>query len=163
MAVQSYNPNFGKNGHAMSMKSFLQAHINDMATLLNLAEGKEAEAPRPFYDPNHPDNQWPTMLHHPEKGELTVGTSLVGVQDTPGAPSRRAAITKANEKLVADALANGYRKEPYAKPQIHVADPAAEKAELKRKMDEQQGQITVLMDKLNKLQAPAPALALKSA
>jgi hypothetical protein len=159
MAVQSYNPNFGRNGHAASMRKFMEAHVADTASLLNLAEGKEVDATRPPYDPSHPDNQWPIMLHHPEKGELTVGASLVGVQDTPGQPSKRAAIQKGNEKLVADAIARGYRKEPYAKPQIAVLDPAAEKLELKRKLDEQQGQITMLLDRINKGEAAKPAPA----
>jgi hypothetical protein len=163
MAVISADKKFGVNGHASSMKSFLRAHVEDSATLLNLAEDKDPDASRAPYDPNHPDNQWPTMMHHPEKGEMPVGTNLKGVVDIPGQPSRRAAILKANQKAVVDAQAAGYRAEPYPAPQVTVLDPKTEKVELKRRLDEQQGQITALLDQLKRLQAAPPAPAAPAA
>lgn len=149
MAVIAYNANFGKNGHADSMAAFMRAHTADTAALINLANGREPNDPLPPYDPNHPDNQWPKAAHHPTTGMLEVGTSLKGVTDS----RQRASITAANEKAYAAALAAGHRAEPYAKPQITVLDPAREKLELKRQLDEQQGQITALLDQVTRLTA----------
>ncbi len=146
MAVQVQDQQFGINGHEKSIAIFRRAHVENSNALLNHAEGLPVDAERPPYDPNHSDNKWPVMVHHAEKGELTVGKSLVGVPD----PMVRNKIIAANEKALKDALASGYRAEPYPKPQIAVLDPAAEKAELKRKNDELQGQITALTDRVNK-------------
>ncbi len=91
------------------------------------------------------------MVYHPEKGGLSVGKSLVGLMG-----GARAEAERENKAALAQSAKNGYRAEPYLKPQIVVLDPALEKAELKRKNDELQGQITALTDLVNK------ALAAKS-
>ena len=157
MAVQVHDQQFGINGHEKSIAIFRRAHVENSTALINHAEGKPVDHERPPYDPSHPDNKWPLMVHHAEKGELTVGRSLVGVED----PMTRNKITAANEKALAAAVASGYRAEPYPKPQVVVLDPATEKAELKRKNDELQGQITALTDLFNKAIAAKPADAPK--
>jgi hypothetical protein len=123
--------------------------------LLNVAEGKKKNTPRPIYNPEHPDNAWPVMVYSadPVKPELIVGKSLVGVTD----PRQRKQIESDNEAEYKKAIAAGYRDEPYAKPQIAVLDPAQEKLELKRKNDELQAQINALADQFAKLSAkPEP-------
>lgn len=149
MAVQAFGEQMQGNGLEQSMEAFNEAHEKNSRSLLNLAEGRKATASRPMYDPSHPDNLWPVMLHHPGKGELTVGRTLKGVNDT----SERAAITKANLKAKAEALSDGYRLEPYVKPQVAVLDPAAEKAQLLKRNQELEGHITQLNDQFAKLVA----------
>jgi hypothetical protein len=122
---------FGQDGFGESHRAFVRNHSEDSIQLLNLAEDKPKEAPRPAYDPNHPDNAWPLMLHSP-KGELTIGKSLKGITNQ----AERAAIVKANELAKREAVAQGYRPEPYIKPQVAVLDPAAEKANLIKRNDE---------------------------
>jgi hypothetical protein len=145
----------GVDGLGESHAAFTRAHHENSAALLNLAEGRKKDAPRPAYDPNHPDNQWPVMLHHPAKGELTVGRSLKGISN----PAERKAVTATNEEAVKAALKLGYRSEPYAKPQITVLDPAAEKAALVKQNEEVRGQLAELADKLAKLEAAAASEA----
>src|SRR6185312_9959055 len=69
------------NGHGDSIDAFRQANEGNARALLNVAEGKKKNDPRPIYNPDHPDNAWPLMVYHPEKGELIVGKSLAGVSD----------------------------------------------------------------------------------
>lgn len=135
------------DGYGDSMEAFRTAHASTANQLLNLAEGKKKNAPRAAYDPDHPDNQWPIMVYHPEKGELTVGKSVVGLDG-----NRRREVTVANQKALDQALTkDGYRKEPYLKPQIAVHDPAVEKAALQARIQEQDGKIVALSDLVQKL------------
>ncbi len=136
------------NGHGDSMDAFRTANEQNARALLNVAEGKKKNEPRPPFNPDHPDNQWPVMVYSAEKGELTVGKSLVGL-----AGSLRLETEKNNKAALAQSVKDGYRSEPYIKPQVVVLDPATEKAELKRKNDELQGQITALNDLMHKVLA----------
>lgn len=157
MAVTQLNPEFGKDGLQDSLADFQHAHFVNTNGILNASENigkpasqhKKVNAPRPPYDPNHPDNKWPIMVHHSVHGELSVGKSLVGVTN----PTERVAITKENEKAMASALAGGYRKEPFLKPQVVVNDSATEKALLLRRLAEQDSMVTMLNEKLEKLLA----------
>lgn len=147
MAVQVHDQGFGINGHQKSLAIARRAHIENSNALINHAEGKDVDTPRPVYDPDDPDNQWPVMVHHPSNGEKTIGVTLKGVEDTMA----RSRITAANKKALTEALAAGYRAEPYIKPQVAVLDPATEKAELLRKNNEMQGQLNTLHDLVSKL------------
>ena len=137
------------DGHGDSMEVFRTANNANANMLLNVSEGKKKNAPRPAYDPRHPDNQWPKAVYHPASGMLTVGKSLLGVKDL----DIRKKITQENEKAHAEALKAGHRSEPYVKPQIAVLDPAIEKAEALRRETEMRGQITALTDMVAKLMA----------
>ena len=143
------------NGHGDSFEAFVQANESNARMLLNVAEGKKKSTPRPAYNPDHEDNAWPVMVYStdPAKPEMTVGKSLVGITD----PRERKQIEEDNKVAYKKAVSAGYRDEPYAKPQIAVLDPAAEKIELKRKNDELQAQINALADQMAKLTAQPPA------
>lgn len=147
MGVFAPQENMGMDGLGDAHAAFVEAHESNSKQLLNLAEGRKKNEPRPVYDPSHPDNLWPLMVHHAAKGELTIGKTLKGVTS----PSERAQITKANEKAKADALASGYRLEPYIKPQVAVLNPEAEKAALLRRNQELEGQINTLTDEFSKI------------
>ena len=147
MAVVSQET-FGADGFADSHEGFLTAHEQNSKALINLAEGKPAKAARPAYDPAHPDNAWPLMLHS-SKGEITIGKSLKGVTNQ----GERAAIAKANELAKREAMALGYRPEPFVKPQVAVLDPATEKANMQKRNDELQAALMAQGDQMAKLQA----------
>lgn len=158
MGIQVTSTEFGVNGHADAMAKFRSAHLENSEQLLKYSElvtaGKPVSPaalrePRPAYDPTHPDNQWPLMVHHPVKGEKTIGTTLKGVDDQ----KQRITIQKNNDAALAQAIQEGYRKEPYPKPQITVLDPAAEKLAAQKRADELAGQNASLQDALNKLTA----------
>lgn len=153
MAVHAYDENFGVDGHGDSMEGFRKAHVSNTDQILNLAEGKKKTAQRPTYDPDHPDNQWPVMVHSP-KGELTVGKSLVGVQD----PAARKRIEAENKEAFAAALKAGYRTEPYLKPQVVVPDAAVEKAALLKHNADLSGTIVQQNDQLARLTSRLEAL-----
>ena len=148
MAVQAFGEQFAGNGHEESFAAFKSSHEANSTALLNLAEGKKTTEPRPPFDPNSPDNAWPLMVHHAAKGELTVGKNLKGVED----PRTRKDITQANEAALAVALKSGYRREPYIKPQVPVLDPAAEKAALLRRIQEQDGLLNQQTDLLLRME-----------
>jgi hypothetical protein len=154
MAVQQIDEKFGVDGHAKSVAAFRRAHHENSEGILNAAEGKPTDAPRPTYDPAHVDNQWPVMLHHAVKGELPVGKNLKGVMGS----RERSEIVAANETAFDAAIAQGYREEPYLKPQIYVMDPAAEKAALVAKIADLEGTIVAQNDSFEKrllaLEAP---------
>lgn len=135
------------NGHGDTMDLFRSSEIANSKVLLNLAAGRKKNAPQPVYDPDHADNAWPKMMFHPALPERSVGASLVGVTDEDD----RTAIEKANKKAVDVAKADGYRDAPYAKVQIALLDPAAEKKAMQDKLTEQSGQITMLAEQLAKL------------
>ena len=161
MSVQIIDEHFGVNGHAKSIAAFRNAHIQNSEGILNAAEGLPVDTPRPEYDPGDHDNHWPIMLHHPEKGELSVGVNLKGLPDV-----QKAAAHKANHAAKAAALAAGYREEPYAKPQVAVMDPAAAEKRYQEDMARLQGQLTAQNDLIAKLlagqgtvQVPVPVQA----
>lgn len=152
MAVEVIGVGGEVNGHGDSIEAFRTANEQNARALLNVAEGKHKNTPRPAYDSRHADNQWPKMRYHAEKGEVVIGKNLKGIEDR----GMRARIEKENQESLAAAEKQGWRAEPYTKPQIAVLDPATEKMELKRKLDEQQGQITALNDLLQKALAKLP-------
>ncbi len=85
-------------------------------------------------------------------------------------PSERERITAENEKALAEALAVGYRRQPFVKPQIAIADPATEKALLVKKIAELEGQNALLserfqqlMDRLDADAKAAPPIPVKKA
>ena len=137
------------DGHGDAMEAFRTANNSNAAMLLNVSEKKKKNAPRPVYDPRHPDNGWPKMVYSAERGELVVGKSLVGVEDQ----GLRKRIVAENEAAIKEAFANGYRTEPYIKPRVAVLDPAVEKAEMLRKNQEMEGRIVALTDLVTKLAA----------
>jgi hypothetical protein len=51
------------------------------------------------------------------------------------------------------ALRAGYRREPFPKTVIAVADPATEKLELQAKLKQKDGEIATLTDRFDKLQS----------
>jgi hypothetical protein len=148
MAVEVLGVQGSVDGYGDSMEAFRSAHINNSNILLNLLEGKKKNAPRPAYDPAHPDNQWPVMVYHPEKGEKVVGQSLVGLSG-----KLRDAAEQDNKDVLAATLKAGYRNEPYPKPQIAVLDPATEKKMLQDQLAQQAGQIVAVTDLVQKFLA----------
>jgi hypothetical protein len=154
MAVQALGATMDGKGFEKSHAAFVRSHRENTDALLNLAEGKSEEQPRPIYDPSHPDNHWPIMLHHPEKGELTIGTTLKGVADI----AERRALLEANGKAKKEALAAGYRTQPYLKPQVVVLDPAVEKAALIAQNQQMQGALVSMQDMVAKLMAEMSSL-----
>lgn len=159
MAVTSYGQTNDGRGHQKSHAAFKKAHEENTTALLNLADGLPEDAARPPYDPTHVDNQWPVMLHHATYGELTVGQTLKGKTE----PAIRRQIMEDNHAAKKAALKQGYRSEPYLKPQIVVLDPAVEKAALIRERDDMKGQINALHDMLAKLMQSQSATAAATA
>jgi hypothetical protein len=153
MAVETIGITGETDGFGDSKEAFLNAHHSNSNALLNLADGKKKNAPRPVHDPEHPDNQWPKMVYHPEKGNLTVGTNLKGLSGV-----LRKEAEKNNETALANAVKSGYRSDPYLKPQIAVLDPATEKAALQAKNQELEGKLVAQADQLARLQAAVDTL-----
>ncbi len=141
------------DGHGDSMEAFRSANDQNANHLLNVTEGKKKNTPRPLYNPNHPDNQWPKMRYHAEKGQLTIGKSTKGVDDA----RQKAQIVKDNEAALKAAEAEGWRSEPYQKPQIAVLDPAVEKVRQQQEMTELRGQLVAMQDMVAKLLAKKTA------
>lgn len=133
-------PNEGR-GYEDSIEAFKMSHEQNSRQILNIAEGRKKTDPRPAYDPNHVDNQWPLQVHRAD-GTLDVGVTLKGVV----VPSERARILKENQEALKQALADGYRREPFIKPQVAVLHPDAEKAALKATNENLQAQINALAD-----------------
>lgn len=145
-------------GHGDTMDSFRNAEIQNSKILINLASGRKKNAVAPHYDPTHADHAWPKMLFHPGEGERTVGVTLFGIKDEDA----RDAQEKANKKAETQAKADGFRDEPYAKVQIAVLDPAAEKKALLDKNIELEGKLATLADQVAKMMAAgAPEKASK--
>ena len=141
------------NGYGDSMDAFRGAHENTSRIILNLAAGRKKNAPAPIYDPSHPDNQWPVMVYHSANGEKVIGTSLAGLVG-----AARTQAERENKAALAQAIRDGYRQEPYQKPQIAVLDPAAEKQALADRNKELEGKIVAQQDLLAKLQASVEKL-----
>lgn len=154
MAVQALGKTFGQDGHKKTVAETWRAHVTNSNALLNLTEGKDAEEPREPYYRGHPDNQWPVMVYHPAKGELTIGKNLKGVTKQ----DERVAIIKQNQQDLKDALAGGYRKEPYPVVKALVMDPATEKAAALAREQELRGQNTMLADLVTKLSTRLDAM-----
>lgn len=136
------------DGYGDSMEAFRTGHATNANILLNLAEGKKKNAPREPYVPDHPDNQWPVMVYHPAKGEKVIGVNLLGLNGT----TRKQAEAD-NKTALAQSVKDGYRAQPYIKPQIAVLDPAVEKAAMLAKNQELEGKIVAQADDLAKLRA----------
>jgi hypothetical protein len=134
------------NGYGDSMDAFRNAHADNSRIILNLAFGRRKNDPAPKFDPDSPDNAWPIMVYHPEKGHRIVGVNLLGL--VGGARKQAEADNKA---ALAQVQKDGYRLEPYLKPQIAVLDPAVEKAAALAKNAELEGKIVAQADELAKL------------
>lgn len=158
MAVFAPNPDIGIDGLGESHAAFRESHESNSNQLLNLAEGRKKTDPRPAYNPNHPDNQWPQAVHHAAKGEKVVGRNLKGVAD----PTERKKILAANESEKSEALKLGYQLEPFVKPQVVVLSPEVEKAALIAKNKELEGQYIAANDMLVKMAARLEALEKKA-
>lgn len=141
------------DGYGDSMAAFRDSHEQNTRVLLNLAAGRKKNAPLPAFNPQHPDNAWPVMVYHPERGEKTIGVNLLGLV---GGPRQQA--ERDNKAALAQAQKDGYRAEPYVKPQIVVLDPALEKAAMKATNDALQGQIIAQADELAKLRSAVEKL-----
>lgn len=134
-------------GFEKSHEAFRESHETNTRHLLNIAEGKKQTAPRAPFDPDHADAQWPVMVYHAAGKEKVIGASTAGLD-----PRSAKNATDDNKAAMALALKDGFRKEPYLKPQIAVLDPAAEKQALKDANERLQGQITAQADAMAKLQ-----------
>lgn len=152
MAVQVFGDAVDIDGHEKSMGQLRSSHAQNTAGLLNHAEGRKVDAPRPQYDPKHAHNAWPKAVYHPAKGTLVIGKSLKGITDKrlydQTAEENQQALDKA---LSNDQWSGGYRMEPYPKPQIAVHDAAVEKQQMLDRQKEQDGKITMLTDLVSKL------------
>ena len=149
MAVEQIGSVGEINGHADAMDAFRAAHELNSRQLVAIGMGLKKNAVIPAYDPEHEDNDFPVMLYHPEKGERIIGKSAKGLGD----PKARAALARENADLVLAAKKLGYREEPYVKPQIAILPPEVEKKALQDKLSGLEGQNTLLLDMLTKLQA----------
>ena len=117
-----------------SMAVFTKHHKEVGDALLNISgigtvDGQMADKdePRLLYNPN--DHRWPTRVHHSDGREQDV----------------------ADKAELDAAVKAGFRREPYRKPQVHVADPATEKKALMDQLADQRQQNVVLTDQLTKL------------
>lgn len=146
MAVEVLGVPGESNGYGDSMDAFRNAHRDNSRIILNLAAGRGKNDHAPAHDPTHPDNQWPVMVYHPEKGEKTIGVNLLGLK---GAARKEA--EQANEAALTLAVKLGFRSDPYLKPQIAVLDPAVEKAAIIAKNHELEGKIVAQADDISKL------------
>jgi hypothetical protein len=144
------------NGYADAFSQFVESHEANTAALLNLAEGKPKKDKRPAYDPNHSDNHWPLMIHHAQKGEKVIGQSLIGLTGRA-----RDAREQANKKELDAHIEQGYRREPYLKPQIAVLDPATEKLQMLERNRQLEGMIIQQNDLLQKLMGRLEAIETK--
>jgi hypothetical protein len=156
MAVETIGMGGEINGYGDAMDAFRSSHEQNSRALINLAAGRKKNAVIPPFDPQHPDNQWPVMVYHAEKGELTVGKNLLGLVGIV-----RQDAEKTNKAELNAALKAGYRTEPYKKPQVVVLDPAVEKAAILAKQNELQGIIVAQNDVNQKLMARLEALEKK--
>lgn len=141
------------NGYADAHAEFRQAHENNTRQLLNLAAGRKKTDPLPAFDPEHSDNHWPLMVHHAVKGELTIGKNLLGLKGR-----ERVETEAANKKELEAVLKQGYRREPYPKPQVALLDPAVEKAALLERNKMLEGMIVQQNDLMLKLSARLEAI-----
>lgn len=102
-----------------------QAEVGD--ALLNVAEGRDKDDPRPAYK----HQEFPKMIYHPEKGTVIVKDEI-----------------ELDEYLRAD----GWRLEPYLKPQVALEDPKTEKLLLQKQLREKDGEIATLNDNQRAMQ-----------
>ena len=137
---------YERDGFKESLNNFRRAHEANSAQLLNIAAGREKDDPLPEYDPDHADNQWPTVMYHAEYGAKIIGKSLVGLT---GAHRRETDVE--NKAALTAAEKSGYRAEPYRKPKVAVLDPESEKAALLARNKQLEGMINAQTDEVAKL------------
>jgi hypothetical protein len=131
------------DGHFDTMEAFRRVEAENATGLLKAAMGLKKRDRLPEY--NRADHDWPLMVYHAEKGEKVIGVNLANK-----GREERIQLEKANRQILAELEKQGWRREPYPKPQVTVLDPAVEKAALIAKNDALQGQIIVLSDRLTK-------------
>ncbi len=134
--------NDGMGGLKESLTVFRKHHKDVGESLLNVSgigtatgEPVDKDEERPAYE----HEEYPKMLYHVDRREQTVEN-----------PTEQKAAEKA-----------GFRTAPYPKAQVHVGDPAAEKKELLDRNQELQGQVSVLTENFDKLQAQLNELLAK--
>ena len=118
-----------------SLAKFRMHHKEVGDALLNLSgvgtiDGHSAKLfdPRPVYNPK--DNPFPRMLHHADGRQIIVKNEAEEVAQRP----------------------LGFRRDPYARVQVAMADPQEEKARLMRENAELKGQMTTLQERMEKLE-----------
>jgi|SRR5579872_2549833 len=154
------------NGYGDSMDAFRDAHNANSRILVNLMNGRKKNDQTPPYDPRSEDNQWPKMMYHAAKGELIVGKALIYFEPGPFGSRIQVSLTgaareqqkKENAAAMKEAITNGYRHEPYQKPQIAVLDPAVEKAAALEREKILQGQLVAANDLIQRMEARLSAL-----
>lgn len=138
VSVMGVMPEVG--GLEDSQGIFRKWHKNVGDSLLNLAEGKKVNDEREAYR----FQPWPTMVYHADGRNLQIGK-----------PDAR---KEENEKELKEALARGFRREPYLKPQVAVLDPRDEKAALIRELTDQRSQNAQMFDLITKLKAQVDSI-----
>lgn len=134
MPVQQLGiPDDGK-GFEKSYEAFLNDHISSSNALLNISEGKPQTIARPPH--NHAAHQWPKLVYS--------STSTLVVN---------------NEAEFRRAEHQGYRLEPFIKPQVAILSPEVEKAALQAKIAERDGALANLSDQMLKMQDDMKRLA----
>lgn len=120
-------------GLKAALKTHRSAWIENGDAVLNLIDGangaKNSQGepltendPRPAYQ----HAEYPLAMYHARLEDIEVGDEMKELEAT--------------EK--------GYRRQPYVVVKITAANPDIEKANLKRELDEKQGQIATLADQL---------------
>lgn len=142
MAVEQLGITNEGLGFETSFEAHVLSHELNTKQILNIAEKRKKTDPRPPYNPHHADNQWPLQVHRAD-GTKDIGISVLGVTN----PEIRARILKENKEALQEAIQrDGYRREPFLKPQVEVLSPAAEKAAMLAKQADLQAQIAGLQD-----------------
>lgn len=121
-------------GTKESVAAFHKHHADLSRQLLNVAEGIDKDDPRPV----QPKQDFPMMIYSP-RGSMIVNS-----------PEER------DQKI-----SEGYRMQPYPKPQVLINDPKTEKLEVQRKNAELQGQLTAQADEIAQLRELVQELATK--
>lgn len=126
------------DGMAMALRVHADAHRLNGVALLNhadavkaIAEGRK-DVPK-LSDPRPPylKQEWPKHVYHADGRDKQV----------------------ADKNDLKDAVAVGFRTEPYRAVRVAVLDPAIEKAKLQAEMAEKDGKIATLGDALATLTA----------
>ncbi len=129
----------GMGGLKESIGAFRKHHQEVGDALLNISgigtatgDSVDKDEPRPEYK----HQNFPRMLYHASRGERMVDD--------------------AEEQRIA--IEEGYRKDHYLKPQVAVNDPQVEKKELLDRNRELGGQVTILSEVIEKLEARLTAM-----
>lgn len=112
-------------GTKESVAAFRKHHEDLSRQLLNVAEGLDKDDPRPILAPQ----EYPMMIYSP-RGSVVVKSA------------------QERDKY----FEQGYRMQPYPKPQVLINDPKTEKLEMQRENKELRGQLTSQQDQINKLE-----------